>query len=119
VCVGFGRALTIFASTSGQFGSLTRSFSYDDPNATVSVRDFGASTGQLMITIFGEDFGVSSRSVSLTVGFTSSHFSVWGSDSTVFSRAPQGVGRRLQLFVTVDSLRASTQNLYSFQVPLF
>eukprot|EP00960_Hanusia_phi_P004845 140361-Hanusia_phi.AAC.6 len=115
---GTGGNLTMFATSSILWGSLSESFTYDSPVSTISPSNIPVMTQQgLRSSIFGKDFGTYSVCGASGAGSTVSESTLWLSDSVLQSRIAVGVGSTKLVSVSIGRLVDSLSQAMSFDSP--
>jgi hypothetical protein len=85
-------------------GTLSRVYTYDAPSSTSTIfvrRANGATVGGLTVTITGNDFRSTDRSMSVRVGGTACEVSAWISNTATLCKTPAAVGHYLPVVVTI------------------
>jgi hypothetical protein len=96
-------------------GTSSFALSYDGARVSTPVRSNFASTGSISVSLAAAGFGVSSFSVSNTVGLSMGENSFWISDTCVRVKEASGVKPTLNIVVTAGARVSTITEILSFQ----
>ena len=114
---GIGTGHPVVLTAGGARGTVTMSASYDVPSLwSVSLTN-AATSGGLLVTLSGADFGRADYTQDARFGGTACQATSWASDSSVSCIVSSGVKSGLMLAVTAGISVGTTTSMWSYDRP--
>ncbi len=113
---GIGQGLSVTTSILSRTSSSLFSVSFSSPLMSSGSAQL-PTTGSLLMTVFGFQFGFADYSVRVRVGGTAAEASSWQSDTSVIIKSSSGISLSKGLIVSLLSSPFSILNAFSFSSP--
>jgi hypothetical protein len=115
---GTGRSLALKAIVTGNLGTATNVFTFDAPTTTF-INTFNlAASANVIVTLFGTNFGAQPTGMDIRVGTTSCICSSWKSSSQAECRVPDGLGAATTVAATVSDVVGTALFGFTYDSPV-
>jgi hypothetical protein len=111
---GFGIALGFFLSVDLTQSDILDVFSFDSPVLSSVDRIFGESTGSLILSMYGLQFGTFESKLQFKMSSTAVMFTHWASDSSSSCKIAHGTSNNHGIVVSVARNVKSLSNVFSY-----
>jgi len=116
---GTGRDRHVVTTVAGLVGTATRVFTYDAPVVSGVIIPNGPHSGAAVITLTGLDFGVPAVTASAATNAISQCLTTsWTTVSSVTCTSSPGIGRALQVGITVHAQVGTLLGAFSYDSPV-